>query len=41
MEEMGLPADFAARLLWAMRAVAREAGHPSAYPNTPAGQREA
>jgi hypothetical protein len=30
--------DFAAHCLRAMRAVARESGHPSAYPDTPQGR---
>jgi hypothetical protein len=33
--------DFAARCLRAMRAVARESGHFSAYPDTPAGRHAA
>jgi hypothetical protein len=33
--------DFAAHCLRAMRAVARESGHVSAYPDTPAGRRAA
>jgi hypothetical protein len=35
---MEADADFARRLLAAMRAVVRDAGHPSAYPHTKAGQ---
>ena len=33
--------DFPAHCLRAMRAVARESGHFSAYPDTPAGRRAA
>jgi hypothetical protein len=33
--------EFAAHCLRAMRAVARESGHVSAYPDTPAGRRAA
>lgn len=34
-------AEFRRRITQAMRAVARESGHPSAYPDTPAGRRAA